>query len=556
MEALITIPQRIKSQRATQTAPRNKTAIIYTRVSTDEQATGYSLRAQKEELLRFCEHRGIEIVGHFEDDASAKTFNRPAFQKLLKHLKRNKGTATYLLVNKWDRFSRNITESLNMIQTLNGLQVEANATSQWIDFSIPENLTMLSIYLSSPEVENLRRGLNTKAGIRKSRKEGRWCNQAPLGYKNSRDDKNKPLIKPNGQAELISELFYEFANTSICKNHLRLKYNKLGLKLSKSHIDRVLRNPVYIGKLWVDAWKDEPEQIVNGVHEGIVPEHIFYKVQLKLNGKKPHNGPTKKSNPHLPLRGAIHCLCCGKPLSGSGSRGKDGTVHYYYHCKCKQRINAKKVHGHIEGILEQITPKKGAFNVYDQIIDKKLNRSQQESTDGIEELQSKQVELKQKIEKLEEKYILDDLDSDTYTKWKARYLEELDDITESLDNLRAQTNIGGRVNKALTFLSKITTYYHKGTPEIKRAILGSIFKESFKFSKTESRTPILGQTASLIMMVNRQLRNEKALKKGTSVGNSLVVLKEGIEPSLCCQNWILNPARLPVPPLQLNGAQM
>ena len=27
-----------------------------------------------------------------------------------------------------------------------------------------------------------------------------------------------------------------------------------------------------------------------------------------------------------------------------------------------------------------------------------------------------------------------------------------------------------------------------------------------------------------------------------------LVLRVGIEPTLCCQNWILNPARLPVPP--------
>ena len=26
------------------------------------------------------------------------------------------------------------------------------------------------------------------------------------------------------------------------------------------------------------------------------------------------------------------------------------------------------------------------------------------------------------------------------------------------------------------------------------------------------------------------------------------VPRVGIEPTLCCQNWILNPARLPVPP--------
>ena len=39
----------------------------------------------------------------------------------------------------------------------------------------------------------------------------------------------------------------------------------------------------------------------------------------------------------------------------------------------------------------------------------------------------------------------------------------------------------------------------------------------------------------------------------------LFVPRAGIEPALCCQNWILNPARLPVPPPGLNfsqGAQM
>ena len=32
---------------------------------------------------------------------------------------------------------------------------------------------------------------------------------------------------------------------------------------------------------------------------------------------------------------------------------------------------------------------------------------------------------------------------------------------------------------------------------------------------------------------------------------ALFVPKAGIEPALCCQNWILNPARLPIPPLRL-----
>ena len=34
---------------------------------------------------------------------------------------------------------------------------------------------------------------------------------------------------------------------------------------------------------------------------------------------------------------------------------------------------------------------------------------------------------------------------------------------------------------------------------------------------------------------------------------AIVVPKEGLEPSLPCGNWILNPARLPIPPLRLVG---
>src|SRR6266567_2076664 len=35
------------------------------------------------------------------------------------------------------------------------------------------------------------------------------------------------------------------------------------------------------------------------------------------------------------------------------------------------------------------------------------------------------------------------------------------------------------------------------------------------------------------------------------MGSAVVVPGEGIEPSLCCQNWILSPARLPIPPSRL-----
>lgn len=64
---------------------RPKKAVIYTRVSTDDQADhGFSLANQEELLRKECARKGFELVGHFQDDGySATNFDRPGFQNLL-----------------------------------------------------------------------------------------------------------------------------------------------------------------------------------------------------------------------------------------------------------------------------------------------------------------------------------------------------------------------------------------------------------------------------------------------------------------------------------------
>lgn len=94
-----------------------KKAILYTRVSTDEQADkGFSLRDQEQKLKSYCKRNNIEAKAIYTDDYSAKTFNRPAFKKLIQFAKTNANDIDEILFMKWDRFSRNTTESYNMIK--------------------------------------------------------------------------------------------------------------------------------------------------------------------------------------------------------------------------------------------------------------------------------------------------------------------------------------------------------------------------------------------------------------------------------------------------------
>ena len=88
-----------------------KKAILMTRVSSDEQAKGYSLGDQEDRLVKYCEFNNIEIVEIYREDHSAKDFNRLEWKNIYNYIKRNSKKVDLLLFTSWDRFSRNIAEA-------------------------------------------------------------------------------------------------------------------------------------------------------------------------------------------------------------------------------------------------------------------------------------------------------------------------------------------------------------------------------------------------------------------------------------------------------------
>lgn len=108
-----------------------KTADLYIRVSTDEQADkGYSQRSQEELLRRYCDINKITIRKVIFEDHSAKTFDRPEWQKYLVDLRKHKGPTDLVLFLKWDRFSRNAGDAYQMTNILRKLGVEPQAIEQ------------------------------------------------------------------------------------------------------------------------------------------------------------------------------------------------------------------------------------------------------------------------------------------------------------------------------------------------------------------------------------------------------------------------------------------
>jgi DNA invertase Pin-like site-specific DNA recombinase len=220
------------------------------------------------------------------EDRSAKTFNRPAWQKLILELKKKRGQVDLILFTKWDRFSRNAGDAYMMIKILSDMDIEPQAIEQPLDISIPENKMMLAFYLAAPEVENDRRALNTFFGMRRARKEGRFMGPAPIGYANKVTEDGKKYITPvEPQASLMRWAYEELATGKCFIDQIwKAAYDK-GLKCGRKNFWQIIRNPVYCGQIQVAKYKDEEAHVVRGQHPGIISESTFYTVMDILDGR-------------------------------------------------------------------------------------------------------------------------------------------------------------------------------------------------------------------------------------------------------------------------------
>ena len=95
------------------------TAILYSRVSTDDQAeSGLGLADQKKRLEGMAAAKGWDnTVSLVDDGASAKNLNRPAMAEALEMLAA--GEAFALVVTKLDRLTRSVEDLGGLMETAN-----------------------------------------------------------------------------------------------------------------------------------------------------------------------------------------------------------------------------------------------------------------------------------------------------------------------------------------------------------------------------------------------------------------------------------------------------
>jgi site-specific DNA recombinase len=159
-------------------------AIIYARVSTDEQAqNGVSLDAQLAACTQYAQAHGLGIADVIVDAGlSGKSSDRPGYQKLVKLVTGKK--IQHVICMKLDRLSRSTIDTLHLLNLMAAKDVQLHLTdSGLVDSQSSDGELMMTLRAAFAQAERRKISERTKAALDRKRELGqRISGKAPYGY--------------------------------------------------------------------------------------------------------------------------------------------------------------------------------------------------------------------------------------------------------------------------------------------------------------------------------------------------------------------------------------
>ena len=310
---------------------------------------------------------------------------------------------------------------------------------------------------------------------------------------------------------LVLESFELFASGLYDKEELRRMMNKRGLTLSKSQFPNMLQNVLYIGKIFVPEFKGEEAQIVQGLHEPIVPEELFNKVQRMLKSNPNQRKLYEKLNEETPLRALITCSKCGGKLTSSASKGRS-RYYNYYHCRngCTERIPAEVAHEALLNYFDEVAVKPEVEKLYLEVMGTIFKANESNREQEASKLKENLVSAEKKLASLEEKYVLNEIERDSYSFMKPRFKEEILNLKEKLSDLESkETNYTGYLNSGINLLQNLPHYYEAASLPNKQKLIGSIFPENFTIENGKCRTARENEVIRVLKGFEQDFKKER-----------------------------------------------
>lgn len=302
--------------------------------------------------------------------------------------------------------------------------------------------------------------------------------------------------------------------------------------MSRTQFWRFLRNPAYIGKIQIKAYLEEEEQLVDGIHEGIISNDLFEKVQRVLDGKSKVKSKPLKINSAFPLRGYLICPKCNKILTASRSKGNGGQ-YSYYHCQsgCKERQASTEIHNTFLEFLSRLSLKKNVAELYQIMLLDSIKNQKGSHSVNKKSIEEKISSVRKLIEKVDEKYISDNLDSESYKRLINKYKSEIAELQNQISRENISDVNVKEIEKGFGLLTNLKKFYEGAPTELKQKLISSIFPEKLIFQNKTYRTT--RESEILRLLFNAGAVSEPSLKNENrkNLNSSGRVARAGIEPA-------------------------
>ncbi len=511
---------------------RSKNAVIYTRVSTKEQAdNNLSLETQKKACLQYAERNGYTVMesfgGTFE---SAKNDERKHFNSMLQFVKKSKQKISLIIVYSVDRFSRSGANAIYIANQLKEQGISVHSVSQPTDANTASGSLQQNIQFIFSEYDNQLRREKCMAGVREKLLSGIWCCSPPIGYDIVRSNGQKKIVC-NAIAKDIKQAFMWKANDQLNNVEIHKRLVAKGIKISHQRVCDMFINPFYCGLITHKALNGE---IIEGKQEKLISKELFLKVNGIVSQRK-QGYKIKEINDEIPLKRFIKCESCGQYLRGyQAYKNKK----YYYKCNtlgCNSNKRADDLHDTFLQLMGQysIHPNTDiAFLIKKEMI--AVYHQMTEETEQNRADQSQQIKkINSQLDRLEERFIMEEIDKEMFGKYKQKFLAERVQIEQEMaKSTNRVSNLDKCIETAIQFSTKLASMWTLGGYETKQKLQYLLFPEGIVYNKKNDQCRTLRVNAVFGYILALSSLSGKKITGNISDDEdvSRLVARTGIEP--------------------------
>ncbi len=520
------------SKGAIKSKTRGNNCVIYTRVSTKEQAdNNLSLDTQKKACELYANKSNLRIMGFYGGTfESAKTDERKQFNSMLSFVKKSKEKISHIIVYSVDRFSRSGANAIYIAEQLKKVGVVVCSVTQPNDASTASGSLQQNIQFIFSEYENQQRKEKCMAGVKEMLLHGDWCTAPPIGYDIVKSDGKRSIVV-NSKGKILRKAFHWKAKEQVTNEEIIRRLATLGVKMTNQRMSAFFRNPFYCGLLVHTALEG---QIIEGNHEKMISRELF----LEVNGILSENKQGYRTNPEndeVPLKRFLKCEDCGKFLRAyKASKNKE----YYYKCNtvgCKCNKRADTLHQMFANLLSgySLTLDDAMKHLIRQQMIAHYNQLNEQQQDSSKEIEARLAEVTRKLERLEERYVLEEITKDMFDKFHLKFIDEKKQISIELSKFgKKVSNLDLLIETAFDFSAKLATAWDLADYNDKQMIQFLVFPEGISYNRKndQCRTSKINSAFSYFASLQRVSgENEKGIGKTNLLIPSLVA-RTGIEP--------------------------